>query len=396
MEGTRNSLQETEGWVKDMMNRKGNIRDFWLMYKAKILPNDLVYDSQVKAYSNKIVKEWYETSLKPNAGESGLMTAKEATERWYCFFETYETRLAYKNWDLCFHSSQECLDKWLYIFDTMTPANILKTYGEKTVRDAYNVITCAWDDWFVKKKYKRCFHVENDPEECLKNFKEHRLIFTQEQSPFKLQNIRDKIAVIMNPNIEPIMNVAPEDEEKLTGADFDKVINFKFVENDTPYAMEMKKYYKDLVLESCEFCGGKDLPIREALASYFIYIDVTRVKTAIKHWDMVYHPSDELVQKWVEIFTKQSPGEIAEYGFRTVRDGYIVVNTALDDWVCRKKYEVCKSNDINECCTALKALVIRQEDLPIDIDKIAEKVMAITKYENKPGPKREKAVSDLK
>lgn len=204
------SFDPGELWMQKMMEMKGLITDFHQLYLVRMNDNDRPFDKAVKTVSNDLVDEWYERCLVPNKDNLGKMTSQEVNDRWFSFYEAMQTRLAMKYWDLGFHPTKEQTDKWLELFDG--DIEKLASLGVRTVRDGFSILIAAYDDWFVKEKYNRCFE-NDDPDEWHHMFKKESRLFTREIEPFSMASIREKMTAIVNPQNEP----GPKSEQSNMG-----------------------------------------------------------------------------------------------------------------------------------------------------------------------------------
>lgn len=195
------SFDSGEPWMERMMNMKGLVSDFHHLYVVPIGNNDKPFDKTVKTFSNDMVDEWYDTCLVPNADSEKKMTSQEMTDRWYSFFEAIQTRLAMKNWYLGFHPTEDQENRWLKLFFEEDFEKLVGL-GARAIRDGFTILIAAYDDWFVKEKWKLCFS-KSDPNEWYRLYLENKELFTREHSPFDMEVVREKMGAIVNFANEP-------------------------------------------------------------------------------------------------------------------------------------------------------------------------------------------------
>ena len=369
-------------WMDDMMHMEGLIEDFRRAYLQDIPENIRPYDKIVRRYYNEYVNKWFESSLKPNAINS-KMTSLEGTDRWYSYFEATQTRATIKNWDLCLHCPEKLTGDWINIFISEDVDKIME-YGDKTGRDGYTMVKNKWDDWYTIRKYNICFK-NNNIEEWLRQFKSEHLYFTHEKRPFDLDKIREKIFAIINE--ENIIRCWSHPEEPSnptnTNLNKDKLI-CEIDENELPYNRSVKEYNNRLISEFYLLIEN----ITDLNKQFWFFNEAKMIKASIDNWNLTYHPSEELVNKWLTIYDTKNIDEILDFGIRVVRDSMIILTLAFDDWVTKKKYNDCYI-DGNMVKTIENLEKYSYGTPPFSFDKICEKIDAMLSPRNLPGPKRE-------
>jgi hypothetical protein len=393
--GAKNSFDNPEEWMKIAASLKGLISDFYGQYLIKINSNDSPYDVQIKKYNNNVVQKWHDLCLQPHADKFKKITSQEATDRWYSFHEGRETRKAEKHKDLQFHPTQKQSELWVRIFEKCSPVEIVK-YGKKPVHGGYIILTNAWDDWFVQAKFTECFS-KKDPDEWYKKFKEGILLFKQIRRPFELDNIRDKLRAILAPQNNVLIDSQMKGIESLDPEKFYDYFHVKISENEKPYDLEIKEYNNSMLKTFSETCLPKGIDMKEAIERYNCFLEGHHIRLAMKYWNIDFHPDQTMVDTWVAVVLNASPAELMRYGMRTLRDGYCIITAKLEDIVTKHKYGKCftGSDPVEWYDLCKKYEVLSEEELPFNINLINEKLLAVFKHENQPGPKKDFGINRM-